>query len=269
MTQLAEADGIVLEDVRCCSHRSGWSEMELTASFALVFVRQGCFARRVGGREHLADPGVAYFERPGEEHQVFHPIAGGDVCTALTLPDELVASLVDESRLPKSPMFTKPEDDLAHRTLMRDAFHGLLDSYALTERAVEIASHLLRATDTRMVFAERAEREQRRARLVDDVRTILNDESSLRLAELARRVGVSPYHLSRTFHRHTGLRLSQFRNRLRVRLALERLAQGERSVTRLAHELGFADHAHLTRTVRSETGSTPSLLRERLAMPSG
>lgn len=59
--------------------------------------------------------------------------------------------------------------------------------------------------------------------------------------------------------------MSAYRNQLRVREALDRLADGERSLTSLATDLGFADHAHMTRTVRRETGMTPSALRQLLA----
>jgi AraC-like DNA-binding protein len=59
--------------------------------------------------------------------------------------------------------------------------------------------------------------------------------------------------------------ISAYRNHLRVRAALERLADGERSLTSLAADLGFADHAHMARTVRRETGAAPSVLRRLLA----
>ena len=53
--------------------------------------------------------------------------------------------------------------------------------------------------------------------------------------------------------------------RLRARAALERLAEGEQNLARLAAELGFADQSHLCRVVRSETGATPAALRAALA----
>jgi transcriptional regulator GlxA family with amidase domain len=85
------------------------------------------------------------------------------------------------------------------------------------------------------------------------------------LAELAGRVALSPHHLSRVFKAETGETISRYRNRLRVRLALERLADGERCLARLAADLGFVDQAHLARVVRSEVGASPSELRRRFA----
>jgi AraC-like DNA-binding protein len=53
--------------------------------------------------------------------------------------------------------------------------------------------------------------------------------------------------------------------RLRARAALERLAQGEANLARLAADLGFADQSHLCRVVRGEAGGTPTALRRALA----
>ncbi|MGH3679627.1 MAG: helix-turn-helix domain-containing protein, partial [Natronosporangium sp.] len=84
------------------------------------------------------------------------------------------------------------------------------------------------------------------------------------LLPLARLLGVSPYRLSRAFQRQVGVPLTRFRNRVRVAEALDRLEQGEPSLAGLAAELGFADQAHLTRTVRAHLGHTPGRLRRLL-----
>lgn len=82
------------------------------------------------------------------------------------------------------------------------------------------------------------------------------------LIELSRRVGCSPHHLSRVFVTQTGSTLSRYRSLLRVSLALHRLGDGERDLSAMAAELGFADHAHLARTIRAHTGCTPSACRD-------
>lgn len=71
----------------------------------------------------------------------------------------------------------------------------------------------------------------------------------------------SPHHLSRAFSQVTGSTVSAYGNRVRVSRALDRISAGERRLAGLAHELGFADHAHLTRTIRAVTGHTPSACR--------
>jgi AraC-like DNA-binding protein len=104
-----------------------------------------------------------------------------------------------------------------------------------------------------------------RRRVVTAAREALAESPRTGVIELARRVAVSPHHLSRVFKAETGVTISRYRNRLRVRLALERLSEGQPCLARLAADLGFADQAHLARVVRRELGATPSSLRERLA----
>jgi AraC-like DNA-binding protein len=262
-TRLGQAEGIAVDEVNCCSHRSSWGETERSTTFSVVFVRRGCFLRRVGRDERLADPGIAYFERPGDEQQVSHPRDGGDVCTVLTLPEDVVASLCGEPILPEGLVFTTPADDLVHRHLLV-ALARRSDASELAEQVLHLVSGMLRTVGMPLI-AEGSKTEMRHRFLVDEVRPMLLAEPGLTLTDLARRAAVSPYHLSRVFRLQTGQTFSQYRNRLRVRLALDRFTQGERNFARLAADLGFSDHAHLTRTVRSETGWTPSGLRMRLA----
>jgi AraC-like DNA-binding protein len=253
--------GVTLADVSCDSHRSSWGADEYGSSFALVFVRRGCFFRRANGLDSLVDPSVVYFERPGDEYQVAHPEDGGDASTLLTLTEGVVASLRGDATLPARPVFVAPEVGLAQRRLV--ALRAPVDASEFIESSLMIAATVMREAVGRVVGGRR-QTQARRRRLVADARLALHEQPDLGLVELAARLAVSPYYLSRTFRLETGQTFSRFRNRLRVRFALERLAQGEESLTRLAADLGFADHAHLTRTVRTETGAAPSVLRRLL-----
>ncbi|MFF4615647.1 helix-turn-helix domain-containing protein [Nonomuraea jabiensis] len=85
------------------------------------------------------------------------------------------------------------------------------------------------------------------------------------LMSLAELLAVSPYQLSRAFTRELGVSLTHYRNRVRVGRALDRLENGEPSLAGLAADLGFADQAHLTRTIRHHVGHTPTALRRLLA----
>ena len=50
---------------------------------------------------------------------------------------------------------------------------------------------------------------------------------------------------------------------LRVSRAREALAASDRSVASVAHSLGFADAAHLSRAFRKAYGTTPTAFRAR------
>lgn len=76
------------------------------------------------------------------------------------------------------------------------------------------------------------------------------------LAEMASELGLSKFHLLRSFQRHTGLSPRQWAMQLRTRRALGLLRQGI-PVGEVAHALGFADQSHLTRHFRAAYGLPP------------
>jgi AraC family transcriptional regulator len=86
------------------------------------------------------------------------------------------------------------------------------------------------------------------------------------IAELAAEAACSPFHLARLFRRHTGMSLRGYRLRLRLALALERLADGASDLTQVALDAGFSDHSHLATTFRKALGATPSELRGRVKL---
>ncbi|HEY8452210.1 MAG: helix-turn-helix domain-containing protein [Micromonosporaceae bacterium] len=63
--------------------------------------------------------------------------------------------------------------------------------------------------------------------------------------------------------------MTRYRNQVRARRALDRIEQGGTSLSRLAADLGFADQAHLTRTVRAHVGCTPTQVRRLLGRVAG
>src|SRR5205814_8374557 len=82
---------------------------------------------------------------------------------------------------------------------------------------------------------------------------------------LARAVFSSPFHLARIFRRETGMSLHTQQNRLRLRRALQDIADGARDLTELALDLGFSSHAHFTHAFTREFGHAPSRIRSCLA----
>jgi AraC-like DNA-binding protein len=264
---LLDAEGVVVEDVRCPGHSPDWSSDEPVTRFGVVFPRAGVFRRRVDGVESVIDTVSGYVQRPNSEQQIAHP-SGGDRCTSVTMSASALVSLVGDDRVSAGradlALAIDPGVDLRHRELVARAGRGA-EADELTERAMAILGGVLTGLAPDAIGAGFPSGAERRRRLMDEVRQALHEEPDLGLTELARRVGLSPFHLSRVFKQACGLTISAYRVRLRVRRALERLGDGERDLARLAVDTGFADQAHLTRRVRSETGDTPGQLRALLA----
>lgn len=90
----------------------------------------------------------------------------------------------------------------------------------------------------------------------------------LTLARIAAALDCSAFHLCRSFRRATGLTLHDYRDQVRLRLALERLEQGERDLSRLALDLGYSSHSHFTEAFHRSFAVPPSAARKLLIVPS-
>jgi AraC family transcriptional regulator len=94
---------------------------------------------------------------------------------------------------------------------------------------------------------------------------ILETPALIAMDEAARAGGVHRVHLSRAFARFYGMPPSVFRLRAAAARAIGRIATSGASLTGVAHDAGFSDHAHMTRTLRTQTGLGPAELRKMLA----
>ena len=79
------------------------------------------------------------------------------------------------------------------------------------------------------------------------------------LEELGRKVGCSPFYLSRTFSTQTGQTISQYLRRLRMERAAELLRQKELNVTEVMLEVGYSSASHFSQTFHETFGCCPGL----------
>jgi transcriptional regulator GlxA family with amidase domain len=66
---------------------------------------------------------------------------------------------------------------------------------------------------------------------------------------------------ARSFRRHTGYSLHGYRTQLRLRAALERLADGDEDLADIAGAVGYSSHSHLTASFHRVFGAPPSAVR--------
>lgn len=82
------------------------------------------------------------------------------------------------------------------------------------------------------------------------------------LGTLASRIGLSPAHLSRLFHRETRYTLIEYLTSVRVREACRQLAETGSTVSAIAAQCGFGSVAQFARAFRSLTGMSPLTWRK-------
>jgi len=229
----------------------------------------------------IAEPTRVLFFNRHQIYRVSHPTAGGDNCTAIHFQQEALVDFlysVDPcvAESPHRPFRFAAAASFASLALDLHWLRRLL----LTQRPVdplvveETSASLLRdcvagayAQRGTMRFPFREPTRHAHRDLVDATRVVLARKfrDKLSLAELARAVFSSPFHLARIFRRETGTSLHQQLRRLRLRAALEKLTNGRPDLTMLALDLGFSSHAHFTEAFRREFTCTPSEFRRQLS----
>ncbi len=259
---LATAPEFSVNAVTCHDDHTGWSASEVREHYGVVLVRRGRFRMRARGTATDVDPTLGYLTVPGEEESFAHP-AGGDVCTSLSLSPALWRELAGEPHPPRRhTLYVDARLDLAHRRVLAAARE---DGFGLVEELVALVSGVIRQAASGPEPDDGRRRRTDRALVAAAREAIASGHpAAAGLLPLAGLLDVSPYRLSRAFPRELGVSLTHYRNRLRIARALDRIEAGEDNLARLAADLGFADQAHLCRTVRAHLDHTPSALRHLL-----
>lgn len=264
VTVLGETSGARVADHDCHKPAGARGSYEYSHDYGLVLVRRGGYWREVNGRGAYLGPTDAFFERPFVEQRIVHHRANGDRCTSLWLSEAAVCDLAGDATLPDEPITTTPVIDICHRELVVALRRGI-DRFDINERLAQLVGAVAECAVPGRFTASRATTRANHHRVVQQAReAIVADPAGADFADLARTLGHTRFHVSRVFSQVTGMTLSQYRNRVRVSIAIDRLADGYGNLAALATDLGFVDQSHLSRVVRTSAGERLGELRQRL-----
>jgi AraC family transcriptional regulator len=84
---------------------------------------------------------------------------------------------------------------------------------------------------------------------------------ALPLTDIASVAGLHPSSLARAFKRRYDVTPWQYQRRRQIEWVKTELLRGDRPISVIAHEAGFADHSHLTRAFRAAEGIVPSAVK--------
>jgi AraC-like DNA-binding protein len=97
------------------------------------------------------------------------------------------------------------------------------------------------------------------------VARIEGTQASIRIEELARRVGLSQSALERRFRRHVGTSPKQFASILRLKNSIHLRSRGH-DFTSIAYSAGYSDQSHFTNEFKRITGLAPSAFFQQTAI---
>jgi AraC-like DNA-binding protein len=213
-----------------------------------------------GQEPALAGPNHAMFFNAGDAFRRRRFGGFGDRNHFIVVSDETMAEWLAGARFPRPVGKLLPRPYMAVRAIAH-AIADDVDALAVEERLLALGH----ATVTG-AFGRGEYRVRRTPAVVEDAKALLSARyrERLTLDQLGRAVNVSPFHLARSFRRHTGYTLHEYRTQLRLRAALERLAEGDEDLVVIARAVGYSSHSHLTASFRRVFGVPPSRLRRRL-----
>jgi AraC family transcriptional regulator len=247
---------VTVFDVSCHAPQSRSGEEEYVAATQVVLPRRGVFGLTRQRDTVIAEPNLAVFLEAGSTYSADHPSFRGDRCTVLVFDPAVLEDAMGKGR----PAATRvsPTVQLTALTLLTTSKD--LDDFEHEEASLLLLTML--ASGDRRPWTESRPDERQRKR-VNDVCELLasRPEAPWRLATVGAAVHLSPFHLSRQFREVTGTTLGRYLLRLRLSIALDRIVEGEPSLSRIASDVGFAHHSHLTERFRSVFGITPREVR--------
>jgi AraC-like DNA-binding protein len=273
---LYDSSVVSVRDYDCRAGRHGPAAEEHSGSNNIVLLRRGAFCKHFGRRGVTADVNQAVFFSKGSTYRVSHPADCGDRGTIFVPAPRVLADVLRELD-PSSddrperpfPFVTGPCDPgvfWRHCELVRRLEADEPEPLWADVTALQLVADVLGAAFARHGLPRRRRRsgtDAVHAERAEAAKTYLAGRLGERvtLDDVARAVHASPFHLARVFRQRTGVPLHRYLTRLRLRAALERLADGANDLTALALQLGFSSHSHFTDAFRREFGRTPSEVR--------
>jgi AraC family transcriptional regulator len=262
-----ESPSLRLGTFRCPVTHAAFETLGDIDTFHVCFPRTSVWLEHEGAPRFVADASRATLYNP---RQVFRraPISpDGDHTDWIAIGDSLARDLIaqfDRADAESNRVFrfgmagVRPSSYLAQRRLFTDVELGLADRFEVEERAARILSAVLAQAYT--AHPGQTSTRARTRRLVESAREAILESlcDNLGVADVARRLGVSVFHLCRVFRAHTGMTLHEYRRDMRLRAALGLVAGRRGQLSSLALQVGFCSHAHFTVSFRRAFGVSPA-----------
>jgi AraC family transcriptional regulator len=226
---------------------------------ALSFVARGGF--RETNRHGVEDCRAGMLHvRPSEE---LHANEFDPRGSRILIVDVPLEPTYDDRRIRRLLGRAAIVNDGAVRALAGQLLWELHHRDQATDLAVEGLVLALLARLVRATSMERAARGETVSARLERARDYIDAHfaRSLPLTDVASVAGLHPSSLARAFKRKYDVTPWQYQRRRQIEWVKAELVRGDRPISVIAHEAGFADHSHLTRAFRLAEGILPSAVK--------
>lgn len=275
-----ETPTFVVGRFRCLPTAPQWGHANEIGRYPLIVIpHHAVEILRAKTEPVLASPARCVFYNAHQEYERRLVDPRGDDCTYFALQPELLADVVatelDTSQVdPQAPFefeggMLGADCYAQYQSILRTLASEPRDPAAMLEPILGLLGAIVctsRSRSTPKTASSRRGTTARHRTLVHEVERLLGQRfgESLGLAQIAAAVGASPYHLARIFRASTGHTIHEHRTRIRINVAIQRLADPRLPLTDLALDLGYSSHSHFSEQFRRSVGISPSTLRAAL-----
>jgi AraC family transcriptional regulator len=246
--------GLLLGEVRYESKQRVCQHLHAHARFLLVLA--GAITETRGDDTHTYGPSTLLFQRGGEPHTYVTSSAGAtclivDMDSAWRARAVLHAPVLEQSAAFRGGHVLH----LAHR------LHG---EFRLRDEVSRLAIESLTLGVLAEASRQAAKTSERPAPTwLRQARALVEAHFAepLPLTDVARRVGIHPVHLARTFRRVHQMTFAGYVRHVRIEFARRELAASRATLGDIAVAAGFCDQSHFSRLFKRYTGLTPAQYR--------
>jgi AraC family transcriptional regulator len=276
-----ESPAVRIGHYRCLVDSPEPSQEKQQPWHAIGIPKAGAFLFQTEGRSSLIDAAHFHYLNAFTPYRTSHPFGCGDYGSSLVVRSDLLLAAVTRcnpavEESPEAPFEfssapSSPRAYLLERLLLESLVRSTRpEPLEVEERALELVDEAVEApyrVRRGVPNPRRKGTAQEHRGWVVGVKGVLASRFSdrLHLDEIAREVNVSPYHLCRIFKAGTGLSIHRYLNRVRLRVALDRVADPHANLMDVALDVGYSSHSHFSSAFRQEFGVSPTDFRRAIA----
>lgn len=264
---LLERDSLAVVDYRCDAGPHDPPYPEVHRTFAIAYVRSGSFGYRCRGGAFELVAGSVLVGHAGDEFVCTHEHHDrGDECLSFHFPSDAVEALDvgaprQRERLWRIGGVPPLPELMVLGELAQSAASGRSD-VGVDEAGLMLANRLAALVSGRSRARAAAPARDRRRAVEAALRIDARSHEPIDLDRAASEAGLSAFHFLRLFSRVLGVTPHQYLIRSRLRRAARMLADGARSISDVALDVGFGDLSNFVRTFHRAAGVSPRRFRD-------